>query len=42
MVFREVSVIQIREALRSWLARAGLRTVSRPAIASRKRNTRGG
>ena len=29
MVFREVSVIEIREVLRSWLAGAGLRTVAR-------------
>ena len=31
MVFREVSVIEIREVLRSWLAGAGLRTVAAPA-----------
>jgi len=30
MVFREVSVIEIREVLRSWLAGAGLRTVAAP------------
>jgi hypothetical protein len=28
MVFREVSVIEIREVPRSWLAGAGLRTVA--------------
>ena len=28
MVFREVSVIEIREVLRSWLAGAGLRKVA--------------
>jgi hypothetical protein len=31
MVFREVSVIEIREVLRSWLAGAGLRTVAAQA-----------
>src|ERR1700749_4269907 len=31
MVFREVSVIEIREVLRSWLAGAGLRAVGAPA-----------
>jgi len=36
MVFREVSVIEIREVLRSWLAGAGLRTVAAQAGADRK------
>jgi hypothetical protein len=31
MAFREVSVIEIREVLRSWLAGAGLRTVAAQA-----------
>ena len=36
MVFREVSVIEIREVLRSWLAGAGLRTVAAQAGVDRK------
>src|SRR5580693_10310898 len=36
MVFREVSVIEIREVLRSWLAGAGLRTVAARAGVDRK------
>src|SRR5215468_4105676 len=36
MVFREVSVIEIREVLRSWLAGAGLRTVAAQAGVGRK------
>jgi hypothetical protein len=36
MVFREVSVIEIREVLRSWLAGAGLRTVAGQAGVDRK------
>jgi hypothetical protein len=32
MAFREVSVIEIREVLRSWLAGAGLRTVAAQAV----------
>src|ERR1700761_7345610 len=36
MVFREVSVIEIREVLRSWLAGAGLRKVAAQAGGGRK------
>lgn len=36
MVFREVSVIEIREVLRSWLAGAGLRTAAAQAGVDRK------
>ena len=36
MVFREVSVVEIREVLRSWLAGAGLRTVAEQAGVDRK------
>jgi site-specific recombinase XerD/transposase len=36
MVFREVSVVEIREVLRSWLAGAGLRTVAGQAGVDRK------
>jgi transposase len=36
MVFREVSVIEIREVLRSWLAGAGLRKVAAQAGVDRK------
>ena len=36
MVFREVSVIEIREVLRSWQAGAGLRTVAAQAGVDRK------
>ena len=36
MVFREVSVIEIREVLRSWLAGAGVRTVAAHAGVDRK------
>jgi predicted DNA-binding transcriptional regulator YafY len=36
MMFREVSVIEIREVLRSWLAGAGLRTVAAQAGVDRK------
>ena len=36
MVFREVSVIEILEVLRSWLAGAGLRTVAAQAGVDRK------
>jgi hypothetical protein len=36
MVFGEVSVIKIREVLRSWLAGAGLRTVAGQAGVDRK------
>jgi transposase len=36
MVFREVSVVEIREVLRSWLAGAGLRTVAAQAGVDRK------
>jgi hypothetical protein len=36
MVFREVSVIEIRGVLRSWLAGAGLRTVAAQAGVDRK------
>jgi hypothetical protein len=36
MVFREVSVVEIREVLRSWLAGAGLRTVAARAGVDRK------
>src|SRR5579863_5983677 len=36
MVFREVSVIEIHEVLRSWLAGAGLRTVAAQAGVDRK------
>ena len=36
MVFREVSVIEIREVLRSWLAGAGERTVAAQAGVDRK------
>lgn len=36
MVFREVSVIEIGEVLRSWLAGAGLRTVAAQAGVDRK------
>jgi transposase len=36
MAFREVSVIEVREVLRSWLAGAGLRTVAAQAGVDRK------
>ena len=36
MVFREVSVIEIREVLRAWLAGAGLRQVAAQAGVDRK------
>src|SRR5262252_4341456 len=36
MVFREVSVVEIREVLRSWLAGAGLRTAAAQAGVDRK------
>ena len=36
MVFREVSVIEIREVLRSWLAGAGLQRVAAQAGVDRK------
>src|SRR5689334_24577889 len=36
MVFREVSVIEVREVLRGWLAGAGLRTVAAQAGVDRK------
>src|SRR6516165_2265788 len=36
MVFREVSVVEIREVLRSWLAGAGLRTAAGQAGVDRK------
>ncbi len=36
MVFREVSVVEIREVLRAWLAGAGLRTVGERAGVDRK------
>ena len=36
MVFREVSVIEIREVLRAWLAGKGLRKVAEQAGVDRK------
>jgi len=36
MAFREVAVIEIREALRAWLSGAGLRTVAERAGVDRK------
>ena len=36
MVFREVSVVEIREVLRAWLGGAGLRTVGERAGVDRK------
>src|SRR6266487_5605495 len=36
MTFREVSVIEVREVLRGWLAGAGLRTVAAQAGVDRK------
>ena len=36
MVFREVSVVEVREILRGWLAGAGLRTVAGGAGVDRK------
>jgi hypothetical protein len=36
MAFREVSVIEVREVLRGWLAGAGLRTVAAQAGVDRK------
>jgi len=36
MVFREVSVVEVREVLRGWLAGAGLRTVAGRAGVDRK------
>ena len=36
MVFREVSVVEIREVLRAWLDGAGLRTVGERAGVDRK------
>ena len=36
MVFREVSVVEIREVLRAWIAGAGLRTVGERAGVDRK------
>ena len=42
MVFREVSVIEIREVLRAWLAGKGLRKVAGQAgVAARPRVTIG-
>jgi hypothetical protein len=36
MVFREVSVVEIREVLRAWLSGLGLRRVARRAGVDRK------
>ncbi len=36
MAFREVSVVEVREVLRGWLAGAGLRTVAGQAGVDRK------
>lgn len=37
MAFREVSVVEVREVLRAWLAGAGLRTVAgRTGVARRR------
>jgi transposase len=36
MAFREVSVVEVREVLRAWLAGAGLRMVAQQAGVDRK------